>query len=96
MLPLSFGGDVLDLGENDAQCIGAPRKILRAGTEVPLRMEESLDSNDKALREGQQIRMSVASDVRLGNLVVIPAGSPNRAAHDPVDHTCFSPKAAAT
>lgn len=50
--------------------------VLRAGTEVPLRLEESLDSNDKALREGQQIRMSVASDVRLGNLVVIPAGSP--------------------
>ena len=50
--------------------------VLRAGTEVPLRMEESLDSNNKALREGQQVRMSVASDVRLGNLVVIPAGSP--------------------
>jgi len=54
----------------------ATQNVLRAGTEVPLRMEESLDSNDKALREGQQVRMSVASDVRLGNLVVIPAGSP--------------------
>jgi len=52
------------------------QSVLRAGTEIPLRMEEGLDSNDKALREGQQIRMSVASDVRLGNLVVIPAGSP--------------------
>jgi hypothetical protein len=51
------------------------QSVLRAGTEVPLRMEEALDSNDKALREGQQIRMSVASDVRLGNVVVIPAGS---------------------
>ena len=54
----------------------AGQSVLRAGTEVPLRMEQGLDSNDKALREGQQIRMSVASDVRLGNLVVIPAGSP--------------------
>ena len=54
----------------------ATQNVLRAGTEVPLRMEESLDSNDKALREGQQVRMSVAGDVRLGNLVVIPAGSP--------------------
>jgi hypothetical protein len=52
------------------------QNVLRAGAEVPLRMEEGLDSNNKALREGQQIRMSVASDVRLGNLVVIPAGSP--------------------
>jgi hypothetical protein len=39
-------------------------------------MEEGLDSNDKSLREGQQFRMSVANDVRLGNVVVIPAGSP--------------------
>ena len=50
--------------------------VLRAGTEIPLRMEEGLDSNDKSLREGQQFRMSVANDVRLGNVVVIPAGSP--------------------
>ena len=52
------------------------QSVLRAGAEVPLKMEEGLDSNNKALREGQQIRMSVASDVRLGNMVVIPAGSP--------------------
>jgi hypothetical protein len=50
--------------------------ILRAGAEIPLRLEEGLDSNDKALRVGQQFRMSVASDVRLGTMVVIPAGSP--------------------
>ncbi|HYU95534.1 MAG TPA: hypothetical protein VE989_05155, partial [Sphingomicrobium sp.] len=54
----------------------ATGNVLRAGTEVPLRMEEGLDSNNKALREGQQFRMSVANDIRLGNLVVIPAGSP--------------------
>ena len=49
---------------------------LRAGTEVPLRLEEGLDSNDKTLREGHQFRMTVANDVRLGSAVVIPAGSP--------------------
>src|SRR6476469_2774372 len=54
----------------------ATPSVLRAGAEVPLRMEESLDSNNKGLREGQQVRLSVASDVRLGNMVVIPAGSP--------------------
>jgi hypothetical protein len=52
------------------------QNVLRAGTEVPLRLEQGLDSNDKALREGQQVRMSVVNDVRLGNVVVIPAGSP--------------------
>lgn len=50
--------------------------VLRAGTQVPLRMEESLSSNDKTVREGNQFRMSVANDVMLGNVVVIPAGSP--------------------
>jgi hypothetical protein len=54
----------------------AAGSVLRAGTEVPLRLEEGLDSNDKSLREGQQFRMTVANDVRLGNVVVIPAGSP--------------------
>ena len=60
-----------------AVILSAPsQSVLRAGTEVPLRMEEALDSNNKTLREGQQVRMSVASDVRVGNMVVIPAGSP--------------------
>src|SRR5688500_11170049 len=45
--------------------------VLRAGAEVPLRLEENLDSNNKSLREGQQFRMSVANDVMLGSQVVI-------------------------
>ena len=49
--------------------------VVRAGTAVPLVMAEGLDSNNKALREGQQFRMTVAHDVRLGTSVVIPAGS---------------------
>jgi len=54
----------------------ASGNVLRAGTSVPLRMEEGLDSNDKTVREGNQFRMSVAQNVMLGNMVVIPAGSP--------------------
>ena len=54
----------------------ASGSVLRAGTEIPLRMEENLDSNDKSIREGQQFHMTVANDVMLGNMVVIPAGSP--------------------
>lgn len=53
----------------------AAPNILRAGVEVPLRMEEGLDSNDKTVREGQQFRLSVAQSVMLGGTVVIPAGS---------------------
>jgi hypothetical protein len=54
----------------------AAGSVLRAGVEVPLRLEEALNSNDKSLREGQQFRMSVANPVMLGNVGVIPAGSP--------------------
>ena len=54
----------------------ASGSVLRAGAQVPLRIEESLSSNDKTVREGQQFRMSVANDVMLGGAVVIPAGSP--------------------
>jgi hypothetical protein len=54
----------------------ATGNVLRAGVEVPLRIEEGLNSNDKTVREGQQFRMSVANSVMLGNTVVIPAGSP--------------------
>jgi len=54
----------------------ATDNVLRAGTEVPLTMSESITTNGKKLRVGQRIRMQVASDVRLGTAVVIPAGSP--------------------
>ena len=53
----------------------AAESVLRAGTEVPLVMSESITTNGKKLRIGQRLRMAVASDVRLGNQVVIPAGS---------------------
>jgi len=54
----------------------ASGNVLRAGTEIPLRLEEGLDSNDKTIREGEQFHLTVANDVMLGNMVVIPAGSP--------------------
>jgi hypothetical protein len=49
--------------------------VLRAGTDVPLVMSESITTNGKKLREGQRVHLAVASDVRLGTAVVIPAGS---------------------
>lgn len=50
--------------------------VLRSGAEVPLRILETVNSNNKSLREGHRIRMEVAQNVMLGNSVVIPAGSP--------------------
>jgi hypothetical protein len=59
-----------------AMILSSPTEsVLRAGTEVPLVMSESITTNGKKLREGQRIHLAVASDVRLGSAVVIPAGS---------------------
>jgi hypothetical protein len=49
--------------------------VLRAGTAVPLILVESINSNDKSLRAGNQIRLQTANAVMLGGSVVIPAGS---------------------
>jgi hypothetical protein len=49
--------------------------VLRAGAEVPLRMSETINSNNKSLREGARIHLEVAQPVMLGSTVVIPAGS---------------------
>ena len=57
----------------------ATDNVLRAGVDVPLVMAESITTNGKKLRVGQRIRLNVASDVRLGSAVVIPAGSPAEA-----------------
>jgi hypothetical protein len=59
-----------------AVILSAPAEsVLRAGTEVPLRMLETVNSNNKSLREGARIRLEVAQSVQLGGNVVIPAGS---------------------
>ena len=49
--------------------------VLRAGTPVALVMAEGITTNGKKLRSGQRVHLTVASDVRLGSQVVIPAGS---------------------
>lgn len=50
--------------------------ILRAGTKVPLKMAEELTTKGKLLRVGQRFQLEVAEDIRLGEHVVIPAGTP--------------------
>jgi hypothetical protein len=60
-----------------AVILSAPNEnVLRAGAEVPLVMSESINSNDKSLRTGKQVRMQTAAPIMLGGAVVIPSGSP--------------------
>ena len=47
--------------------------VLKAGTVVPLKLSDS--AKGKKLGIGQRVPLTVASDVRLGAAVVIPAGA---------------------
>lgn len=49
--------------------------ILRAGTNVPLKLLEELTTKEKKLRVGQRFQMEVSENVMLGTNIVIPVGS---------------------
>lgn len=50
--------------------------MLRIGTEVPLKTTEFLTTKEKKLKTGQRVRLEVAENVLVNDVVVIPAGSP--------------------
>ena len=50
--------------------------MLPVNTEVLLRMSEEVTTKGRKWDEGDTFRLTVARDVKLGNYVVIPAGSP--------------------
>jgi hypothetical protein len=50
--------------------------VLRTGTEVPLRLLETLTTAKKKLRVGQRFRMETAEPVMVQGVTVIPVGSP--------------------
>jgi hypothetical protein len=50
--------------------------MLRTGTPVPLKMAEMITTKGKKLKVGYRVHLEVAEDVRVNDIVVIPAGSP--------------------
>jgi len=57
--------------------VGGPSvSVLRAGTEVPMKLREELTTKGKALRVGQRFELEVADPVLVNGQTVIPAGSP--------------------
>ena len=53
-----------------------PATVLPAGTEIPLRMTQTVTTKGKGWEEGDQFGLAVASNVMLGDYVVIPQGTP--------------------
>ena len=56
-----------------AAAAGAQGPVLRAGTEVALKLSDS--AKNQKFGVGQRVPLVVTSDVRLGTAVVIPAGA---------------------
>lgn len=48
---------------------------LPTGTQITLRMSETVTTKGKTWSEGDSFKLAVASDVRLGNFIVIPQDS---------------------
>jgi hypothetical protein len=55
---------------------GQTGPILRMGTEVPVRTQTELTTQNKALRVGQRFDVETSEPVSLNGQVVIPAGTP--------------------
>lgn len=52
-----------------------PAFVLPAGTEIPLKMSETVTTKGKGWEEGDQFGLNVAAPVMLGEYVVIPQGT---------------------
>lgn len=48
---------------------------LPAGTEIPLKMTQTVTTKGDSWKEGDQFNLVVAADVRLGDYIVIPQGT---------------------
>lgn len=49
--------------------------FLPAGTEIPLKMTQSITTKGDSWKEGDQFNLVVATDVQLGDYVIIPQGT---------------------
>lgn len=52
-----------------------PETVLPAGTEIPLKMSQTVTTKGKTWDEGDQFNLNVAANVMLGDYVVIPQGA---------------------
>lgn len=53
-----------------------PQSVLPANTEIAMTMNEDLTTKGGRIDEGHMFRLTVSQDVRVGNYVIIPRGTP--------------------
>jgi len=52
-----------------------PKTVLPAGTEVPLKMSQTVTTKGKGWNEGDQFNLNVATNIMIGDYIVIPEGT---------------------
>lgn len=57
------------------QVAAEPEVYLPAGTEIPLKLTQTITTKGDSWEEGDQFNLVVAADVRLGDYVIIPQGT---------------------
>lgn len=59
-----------------AQAAAAPAAhVLAAGTQIPVKVTQAVTTKGDSWKEGDQFNLAVASNVMLGDYIVIPAGT---------------------
>lgn len=64
-----------DLAVQAVQATAEPEVFLPAGTEIPLKMTQTITTKGDSWKEGDQFNLVVAADVRLGDFIIIPQGT---------------------
>jgi hypothetical protein len=73
---MAFAQPLLVLPENSSVAATPGQIILRSGTQVQLRLLETLTTKNKVLRDGQRVRLEVAETVFVDGVKVVPVGTP--------------------
>lgn len=64
-----------DVPVQAVQAAPEPQVFLPAGTEIPLKMTQTITTKGDSWKEGDQFNLVVAADVRLGDYIIIPQGT---------------------
>ncbi len=64
-----------DVPVQAVQAAAEPQVFLPAGTEIPLKMTQTITTKGDSWKEGDQFNLVVAADIRLGDYIIIPQGT---------------------
>lgn len=64
-----------DVPVQAVQAAAEPQVFLPAGTEIPLKMTQTITTKGDSWKEGDQFNLAVAADIRLGEYIIIPQGT---------------------